>query len=93
MTPASDVTAVYPLEINDRGEIAAHAFTSTGDLRGVLLIPCDANHPNVPGCDYSLATASSVSEPAAAPAKPTMFSNANLMMRIRARMAGRYRRF
>ena len=90
VTPASDVTAVYPLEINDRGEIAAHGFTSTGDLRGVLLIPCDANHPNVPGCDYSLVAASSASEPAAAPAKPTMFSNANMMMRIRARMAGRY---
>jgi len=52
VTPASDVTAVYALEINDLGEIAAHGFTSAGDLRGVLLLPCDENHPDLEGCDY-----------------------------------------
>jgi probable HAF family extracellular repeat protein len=54
VTPASEVTAVYALEINDRGEIAAHGFTSAGDLRGILLLPCDENHPNLEGCDYDL---------------------------------------
>lgn len=91
VTPASDVTAVYALEINDRGEIAAHAFTPSGDQRAVLLIPCDANHPNVSGCDYSVVAASSLSEPATAPVEPATFSNANMPMRIRARMANRYR--
>jgi len=91
VTPSSDVTAVYPLEINNRGEIAAHALTSTGDLRGVLLIPCDANHPNVEGCDYSLVLGSSTT--ASGSAKPARFSKANMMMRLHARMADRYRHF
>ena len=52
VVPESDVAAVYPVQINDRGEIAAHGFTSSGDGRGVLLIPCDEDHPGIQGCDY-----------------------------------------
>jgi uncharacterized membrane protein len=39
--------------INDRGEIAAEGMLSNGDLRAVLLIPCDENHLNIEGCDYN----------------------------------------
>jgi len=45
---------------NDRGEIVALGTLLNGDLRAVLLIPCDENHPNVAGCDYSLVEALSL---------------------------------
>jgi uncharacterized membrane protein len=93
VTPPSDVTAVFPLEINDRGEIAAHGFTSSGDLRGVLLIPCDAAHSNLEGCDYSQVEASVPVAFTSAPANPAKALNATRMMRMRARMANRYHRF
>jgi uncharacterized membrane protein len=40
--------------INDRGEIAAQGLLSNGDARAILLIPCDEDHADVEGCDYSL---------------------------------------
>jgi probable HAF family extracellular repeat protein len=40
--------------INDRGEIAAQGILSNGDARAILLIPCDEDHADVEGCDYSL---------------------------------------
>ena len=60
VTPLSDVTAVYPVDVNDRGEIAAHGVTYSGDQRAVLFIPCDENHPDLDGCDYSFVDASSI---------------------------------
>ncbi len=50
----SDLVLTVATFINDRGEIAAQGVVSNGDLRAVLLIPCDENHPKVEGCDYSL---------------------------------------
>ncbi len=87
------VTVVNAYDINDRGEIAGWGPLPNGDERAVLLVPCDTNHPNIQGCDYSNVEASSASTSASAPPKPARFSKANMMMRIRARMASRYRRF
>jgi len=87
----SDITVVNAYEINDRGEIAGWGPLPDGNERAVLLVPCDGNHPNIQGCDYSMAQASSTSAPASA--KPARYSKANMMMRLRARKADRYRRF
>jgi uncharacterized membrane protein len=50
-TPFYVFTASF---ISDRGEIAAFGSLANGDQHALLLIPCDENHPNVEGCDYSL---------------------------------------
>jgi probable HAF family extracellular repeat protein len=43
-----------PAFINDRGEIGVFGSLANGDSHALLLIPCDENHPDVEGCDYSL---------------------------------------
>jgi probable HAF family extracellular repeat protein len=49
-------------QINDLGEIAIGALDASGNNHSVLLIPCDENHPNVEGCDYSLVDATAASQ-------------------------------
>jgi len=54
----SGFTLAEPSFINDQGEIAGYGFLTNGDARAFILIPCDENHPDVKGCDYSLVEAS-----------------------------------
>src|SRR5258708_26435029 len=90
VVPSSDNEVISEFNINDQGEIAGLELFPNGDVHAALLIPCDLNHPNVPGCDYSLAAATSAGTPAAA--NPNKFSNANLTLRIHARTVNRHHR-
>jgi len=56
--PGTGVTLTNALLINDRGEIAARDVL--GDA--ILLIPCDENHRDVEGCDYSMVDAPAVTK-------------------------------
>ena len=49
----ADMTLGFPTGINDRGEITGLGLLANGDTHAYLLIPCDENHPNIEGCDYS----------------------------------------
>jgi probable HAF family extracellular repeat protein len=42
---------------NDLGEIAGIGVDARGNGHAIVLVPCDGNHPNVEGCDYSMVDA------------------------------------
>lgn len=67
IAPGSDLTLTLAFSVNDRGEIAGRATTSSGDDRAFLLIPCDENHPGIEGCDYSMVEASAAASVGPAP--------------------------
>jgi probable HAF family extracellular repeat protein len=66
--PAIDLDALIPpnsgvqlgdaYNVNERGEITAHAMLPDGDQHAVLLIPCDNRHPGFENCDYDLVDSS-----------------------------------
>jgi probable HAF family extracellular repeat protein len=65
----SSLTLLIAGDINDLGEIVGKGLPpGCGNYHtcghDVLLIPCDENHPNVEGCDYSLVSAGSEVVPA-----------------------------
>ena len=50
--------------INERGEIGGTGVDTTGNEHAYIIIPCDAEHADVEGCDYSMV------DPATAPEVP-----------------------
>jgi probable HAF family extracellular repeat protein len=60
VAPGSGLQLTRATSINERGEITTFGGLSNGDTRTVLLIPCDENHTNLEGCDYSLVDAPAV---------------------------------
>jgi len=65
--PDSPLYLVFPDHISDLGEISGNGVDASGNNHAFLLIPCDANHPFIEGCDYRLVDMSSVAKPAVAP--------------------------
>ena len=61
IVPGSDITLGEFSTLNDRGEMAGVGTLPNGDLHSVVLIPCDAEHEDVEGCDYKLVDAAAAS--------------------------------
>jgi probable HAF family extracellular repeat protein len=55
--PDANLTLTQGDFINDRGEILVTGMLSNGDLRTVLLIPCDEEHGDREGCEDQCASA------------------------------------
>jgi len=54
--PNSGIQLYETGQINDRGEIAVNGLDANKNNHDILLIPCDENHADIEGCDYSLWT-------------------------------------
>lgn len=108
--PASPLSLVYAVGINDRGEIAGKGVlqgvsTAPPDQdtmsRAFVLIPCDEEHPNIEGCDYSSLDETSTSPVHAARSGQLTAGKTNLsalspsqvIMQLRSRGANKHGRF
>jgi probable HAF family extracellular repeat protein len=81
--PNSPLHLVFPDHINNQGEISGDGTDASGNNHAFLLIPCDAGHPFIEGCDYGLVDMSNVARPAVAPseghATPMVWGPANAL--------------
>jgi probable HAF family extracellular repeat protein len=95
----SEIVLIQAITANDRGEIVAEGRLLNGDLRAVLLIPCDANHPNLANCDYRLVDATLAVQVLPAQITQSLASSsaksspAELMARFQSLTGNRHRRF
>jgi probable HAF family extracellular repeat protein len=99
--PMVDLNALIPsgsalqlngaVDINNRGEIVGSGVLANGDMHAVLLIPCDENHPDIEGCDYSLAEVSTVAASHATETQKKL--TPQVVSRIRALLMRRNRGF
>lgn len=96
--PGSDLIAFQEATfINNRGEIAGNGRDAAGNDHAALLIPCDENHPGIPGCDYNPVNAKTLAEtraaqavqPSKVPATGAKLSPAEMMARYRSKVANR----
>jgi probable HAF family extracellular repeat protein len=72
--PGSQIDLGEAVNANDRGEIVGGGTLPNGETHAVLLIPCDDEHPNLEGCDYSLVDAANVARPGTSSAFPMGFA-------------------
>ena len=99
VTSSSDLTLTEATSLNDRGEISGFGTLANGGTHAFVLIPCDANHPNLEGCDYTPVEA--VTQLQFRPTQITQASASSLaassplevMTRLRSSIAGRNRRY
>jgi probable HAF family extracellular repeat protein len=82
--------------ISDQGDIAAFGSLANGDQHALLLIPCDDDHQNIEGCDYSLVetvtTSRAHSTESVTPAQQKL-TQSQLLNGVRAALMSRNRRF
>jgi probable HAF family extracellular repeat protein len=98
--PNSTLYLTFSETINDRGEIAGNGVDSEGNQHAFLLIPCDENHANIEGCDYSLVAATPSDQPEppqnaqlSSQTTAAKLSPSEVMNRFRSLGAGRNRRY
>jgi probable HAF family extracellular repeat protein len=73
--PGSGLQLYEADQVNDLGEISVQGADASGNNHVVLLIPCDENHPDVEGCDYSFVEAGSAINTRSIPTGQAMAAN------------------
>jgi probable HAF family extracellular repeat protein len=76
VSPNPGFASLGVIIINDRGEIGGQGNDASGFAHPVLLIPCDENHPDIEGCDYSLVESAAPAEVRTSTVNPAAVSGA-----------------